>query len=104
MLAGLHEFASDGGVHLMIVVKHRRRAQELQCPHRGVSEDVEHGDPFPADSNLDEDHAHLRQRRVSERCFRIRAGPADDGAVYGRRSRRSAITRAEASPDWASIG
>ena len=59
--AGRRDFASDGGVHLVIVVKHGWRAQKLQRPNRGVSQNVGHRDPFPADSDLHEHHAHLRQ-------------------------------------------
>ena len=104
MLAGRRELASDGGVHLVIVVKHGWRAQELQGANRGMSQDVGHRDPFPSDSDLHEHHAHLRQRRVGERRFGVRAGAADNGAVNGRGQRRSTITKAEASADCASSG
>jgi hypothetical protein len=54
------------------------------CSVRTVAQDVRHGDPCPADSNLHEHHAHLRQGRVSQRRFGISAGPANDSAVDSR--------------------
>ncbi len=49
-----------------------------------MSQDVRDRNPSPSHSDLDEHHAHLRQRGVGERRFGIGAGTADDGAVNGR--------------------
>ena len=67
----------------MIVVKHRRRTQELQRTDRSMSQNVRNGDPFPTYSDLDEYYADLRQRRVGEGGFGICACPADHRAMYG---------------------
>src|SRR5713226_5900982 len=69
-------FTSNGRVHPVIVVKHRRGAQELQRPNEGVPQNVGYCDRSPSESDLDEDHADLRKRRERERRFGIGAGAA----------------------------
>ena len=68
---------SNGGVHLVIVVKHGGCAQELHRANRGVSQDVGHGQPPPSESDLHEHDAHLCQRGIGERCLGVGAGPAE---------------------------
>src|SRR5579883_3408232 len=83
MFAGGRELAADGGLHLVIVVQHGGRAQELEGAHHGVSENVGDGERGPAEGDLDEDHAYLRQGGVGERRFGIGTRAAGHGAVNG---------------------
>src|SRR5437870_2343983 len=53
MLSRRRHLSTDGGVHPVIVVKHRWRTQELQRPNECVSQDMGHRDRGPTESNLD---------------------------------------------------
>src|SRR5690242_588483 len=71
MPARWSNFPANGGVHTVIVMKHGRRAEELQRPDQGVSQDMRHGHGCPAESDLNEDHADLCKRCKRERCLDV---------------------------------
>src|SRR5215469_12844612 len=81
LLASRRELASNGGVHVVIVVKHGWRAQVLHGANRGIPQDVGHREPSPSEPDLYEYNAHLRQRGISERRLGVSAGTTNNSSV-----------------------
>src|SRR5215510_14008128 len=69
MFACRRKLAADSRVHLMVVMQHRWRTQELQSAHHRVPHDMDHGDPLQANADLDEDDTDLRERGIGERSL-----------------------------------
>jgi hypothetical protein len=63
-------------MHAVIVVQHRWRTEELKSANHRVPENMRYGDRSQAETNLDEDHSDLSERRERERGFGIRTGAA----------------------------